>query len=65
MAHPAPYTSQVTVPLPSDEAFTRIAGEGFDPAMTLNVFKMFSGTEVTGAKPRARSCSRTKVRVGR
>lgn len=45
MAYPAPYTSQVTVPLPSDEAFARIAGDAFDPAMTLDVFKMFSGTE--------------------
>lgn len=45
MTHPAPYTSRVSVPLPSDEAFQTIAGDGFDPATTLNVFKMFSGTE--------------------
>ena len=45
MAYPTRYTSHVTVPLPSDEAFRTIAGDEFDPATTLNVFKMFSGTE--------------------
>ncbi len=45
MAHPTPYTSHVTVQLPSDEAFKAIAGDGLVPAETLNVFKMFSGTE--------------------
>ncbi len=45
MTYPAPYATHVSVPLPSDEAFQKIAGDGFDPVTTLNVFKMFSGTE--------------------
>ncbi len=45
MALPTLYASHVSVPLPSDEAFQAIAGDGLVPAETLNVFKMFAGTE--------------------
>src|SRR5271157_3818637 len=45
MAHPAHYTPQVAIPLPSDEAVRRIIGESYDPEKTLNVIKMFAGTE--------------------
>jgi alkylhydroperoxidase/carboxymuconolactone decarboxylase family protein YurZ len=45
MAHPARYTSQVVIPLPSDAAVRRIIGESYDAEKTLNVIKMFAGTE--------------------
>jgi alkylhydroperoxidase family enzyme len=45
MARPAHYTPQVGIPLPSDEAVRRIIGESYDPEKTLNVIKMFAGTE--------------------
>jgi alkylhydroperoxidase family enzyme len=45
MAHPTHYTSQVAIPLPSDEAVRQIIGASYDPEKTLNVIKMFAGTE--------------------
>ena len=45
MAKPAHYTSKVAIPLPSDEAVRRIMGNSYNPAKTLNVIKMFAGTE--------------------
>src|SRR3984885_3044226 len=45
MAKPAHYTSKVAIPLPSDEAVRRIMGNSFNPEKTLNVIKMFAGTE--------------------
>jgi alkylhydroperoxidase family enzyme len=45
MAHPAHDTPQVAIPLPSDEAVRRIIGKSYDPKKTLNVIKMFAGTE--------------------
>jgi alkylhydroperoxidase family enzyme len=45
MAKPAHYTSQVAIPLPSEDAVRRIIGNSYDPEKTLNVIKMFAGTE--------------------
>jgi alkylhydroperoxidase family enzyme len=45
MAGPAHYTSNVSIPLPSDEAARRIIGQSYSPEKTLNVIKMFAGTE--------------------
>jgi hypothetical protein len=48
MTFPRSYASQVTVPLPDDAevrpVLERLFG-GYDPAATLNVVKMFSGTQ--------------------
>jgi alkylhydroperoxidase family enzyme len=45
MAKPAHYTSKVAIPLPPDEAVRRIMGNSYSPEKTLNVIKMFAGTE--------------------
>jgi alkylhydroperoxidase family enzyme len=45
MAKPAHYTSKVEIPLPSDETVRRIIGKSYSPEKTLNVIKMFAGTE--------------------
>ena len=45
MANPARYTSKVAIPLPSDETVRRIIGKSYDPEKTLNVIKMFAGTD--------------------
>jgi len=45
MAHPARPTPQVAIPLPSDDAVRQIIGNSYDPEKTLNVIKMFAGTE--------------------
>src|SRR5258708_17366894 len=45
MAHPAHDTPKVAIPLPSDDAIRRIMGNSYDPEKTLNVIKMFAGTE--------------------
>jgi alkylhydroperoxidase family enzyme len=45
MAHPTHYAPQVAIPLPSDAAVRRIIGKSYDPEKTLNVIKMFAGTE--------------------
>jgi len=45
MATLAHYTSRVAIPLPDDEAVRRIIGKSYDPEKTLNVIKMFAGTE--------------------
>ena len=45
MAYPTAYTSTVAIPLPSDQVVGRIIGKSYDPAKTLNVLKMFAGTE--------------------
>ena len=45
MAKPAHYTSKVAIPLPSDDAVRRIIGNTYSPEKTLNVIKMFAGTE--------------------
>jgi alkylhydroperoxidase family enzyme len=45
MAPPTHYTTQVAIPLPSDADVRRIIGKSYDPEKTLNVIKMFAGTE--------------------
>ena len=45
MAHPAYHTPKVAIPLPSDDAIRRTMGNSYDPEKTLNVIKMFAGTE--------------------
>jgi alkylhydroperoxidase family enzyme len=45
MANTAHQTSKVAIPLPSDEAVRRIIGKSYNPEKTLNVIKMFAGTE--------------------
>jgi len=45
MSHPINYASKVSIPLPSDIAIKKIIGSTYDPARTLNVLKMFAGTE--------------------
>jgi alkylhydroperoxidase/carboxymuconolactone decarboxylase family protein YurZ len=45
MAHPARHTPRVAIPLPSDADVRRIIGKSYDPEKTLNVIKMFAGTE--------------------
>jgi len=45
MAYPTAYTSTVTVPLPSEQTVQQMMGESYDPEKTLNVLKMFAGTE--------------------
>jgi alkylhydroperoxidase family enzyme len=45
MAHPAHDTPKVAIPLPSDDVIRRTMGNSYDPEKTLNVIKMFAGTE--------------------
>ncbi len=45
MAYPTAYTSTVVIPLPSEQAVRQIIGKSYDPEKTLNVLKMFAGTE--------------------
>lgn len=45
MTKPAQSTTKVSIPLPSDEAVRRIMGKSYSPEKTLNVIKMFAGTE--------------------
>ena len=45
MTQPVHYTSKVSIPLPSDEKVRRIIGNSYNPKNTLNVIKMFAGTE--------------------
>src|ERR1700685_435279 len=45
MAYPVAYPSSVAIPLPSEQAVRQIMGKSYDPENTLNVLKMFAGTE--------------------
>ena len=45
MNTPTPYTSSVSVPMPSDDAIKKVIGDTYDPAKTLNVQRMLAGTE--------------------
>ena len=45
MTKPAHRAPKVSIPLPSDEAVRRIIGNSYNPEKTLNVIKMFAGTE--------------------
>ena len=46
--YPTHYTSKVSVPLPSDNEVKTVMGDSFIPDKTLNVIKMFAGTEDLG-----------------
>ena len=45
MAYPTTYTSTVAVPLPREQTVQQMFGVSYDPEKTLNVLKMFAGTE--------------------
>src|ERR1700741_5522062 len=45
MAYPVAYTFSVAIPLPSEQAVRQVMGKSYDPERTLNVLKMFAGTE--------------------
>jgi 4-carboxymuconolactone decarboxylase len=45
MTYPTAYASTVTVPLPSEQTVQKMMGESYDREKTLNVLKMFAGTE--------------------
>ena len=45
MAYPTVYTSTVVIPLPSEQVVRQVIGKSYDPERTLNVLKMFAGTE--------------------
>ncbi len=45
MSAPSIYKQSVVVPLPSDADIRAVIGEDYDPGKTLNVIKMFAGTE--------------------
>ena len=45
MAYPTAYTSTVAIPLPPEQTVRQIMGKSYDPERTLNVLKMFAGTE--------------------
>ena len=45
MSLPSPNSSLVTVPLPTEENLRRVIGISYDSDKTLNVMKMFAGTD--------------------
>src|ERR1700693_1025597 len=45
MAYPTAYASTVAIPLPSEQIVQKIMGKSYDPERTLNVLKMFAGTD--------------------
>ena len=45
MAYPTAYSSTVAIPLPSEQTVQQIMGNLYQPEKTLNVLKMFAGTE--------------------
>jgi alkylhydroperoxidase family enzyme len=45
MTLPTPDSSLIAVPLPTEAALKRVMGNMYDPVRTLNVMKMFAGTE--------------------
>ena len=45
MAYPTAYISTVAIPLPSEQTLRQIMGTSYDSEKTLNVLKMFAGTE--------------------
>ena len=44
MSRPHPYSSNVTVPLPTDDEIRATLGDNYDADRALNVVKMFAGT---------------------
>jgi hypothetical protein len=45
MTYPRAYPSTVSIPLPSEETVEQMFGKSHQPEKTLNVLKMFAGTE--------------------
>jgi alkylhydroperoxidase family enzyme len=45
MTFPTAYASAVAIPLPSEQTVAQVMGKSYDPEKTLNVLKMFAGTE--------------------
>src|ERR1700752_3374172 len=45
MPYPTGYTSAVAIPLPSEQIIRQSFGKSYDQERTLNVLKMFAGTE--------------------
>jgi len=45
MVRPDGYATQVAVPLPTDDEIRGVMGDDYDPDTTLNVVKMFAGTD--------------------
>ena len=45
MAYPTAYKSSVAIPLPPEKTVQQIMGKSYDPVRTLNVLKMFAGTD--------------------
>src|SRR5271170_7494828 len=45
MVNTAHQVSKVAIPLPSDDTVRRVIGKSYNPDKTLNVIKMFAGTE--------------------
>jgi alkylhydroperoxidase family enzyme len=45
MAYPTAYNSAAAIPLPSEQTVQQMFGKSYDPEKTLNVLKMFAGTE--------------------
>ncbi len=59
------FGGKVPIPAPADLGELQGLEAGFKAPVAMIDGKAFKAGKVTGAKPRARSCSRTKVRVGR
>jgi hypothetical protein len=51
MAVPRQQAHAIAVPLPGDDDVRRVIGDSYDPGPTLNVTKMFAGTEDLRDKP--------------
>ena len=45
MAYPRSYAATVAIPLPSEQIVRKMFGKSYDSGATLNVLKMFAGTE--------------------
>ena len=45
MAYPRTYAATVAIPLPSEQTVQQMFGKSYDSETTLNVLKMFAGTE--------------------
>lgn len=45
MTYPTNYQSAIAIPLPDDDLIRSVIGDSYDPNSTLNVVKMFAGTQ--------------------
>jgi alkylhydroperoxidase family enzyme len=45
MIHPGKETPTVSIPLPPDDVVAKVIGDSYNPEKTLNVIKMFAGTD--------------------